>query len=486
MLFSLELFVVLSAVGWKLKNFIAPALIFFYSFVIGTVLFAGPPLGGVLFLVIMAYQIVSHIRLVQGRLNPHYQKKVASRTSVLLIFAQLVLILIFSTTPIDYQIAVNVIALLQLLTAVLLLLAVIASIRKSRFVLAANQPKSMPTITVAIPARNETAALNACLESWLASNYPRLEILVLDDCSLDQTPQVIKSFAQKGVRFLQGTSPKKGWLAKNQACEALAKEASGDFILFCGVDLRVSPESLGRLVEKIMEDEVSVVSVLPVALPSKKHSGFLPWTLRQWWKFSSLNNLGSGSPVISSCWIIGKDNYKKTGGFASVAGSIRPEAYFASYAARLGKYRLYRANSLLDIAVAREFKEEWEAAVRVKYPEARRKIERVLILSVRNLALLLGPYVLLGLSIANQLLPIALLSGLSIVLNTTSYSLVVHISSRNNRLINLLGFPLAVLMDIGLLHYSMFKYEFSEVLWKGRNICLPVMSTILKLPNLKV
>jgi hypothetical protein len=45
--------------------------------------------------------------------------------------------------------------------------------------------------------------------------------------------------------------------------------------------------------------------------------------------------------------------------------------------------------------------------------------------------------------------------------------------------------PLAVLTDVILLHYSMYKYEFSTVDWRGRNICIPVMHVIPRLPNKK-
>src|SRR5690606_10627587 len=61
--------------------------------------------------------------------------------------------------------------------------------------------KELPTVSVCIPARNETNALEDCLRSMLANDYPKLEILVLDDCSQDRTAEVIKSFAHAGVRF---------------------------------------------------------------------------------------------------------------------------------------------------------------------------------------------------------------------------------------------------------------------------------------------
>jgi len=72
-------------------------------------------------------------------------------------------------------------------------------------------------------------------------DYPKLEIIVLDDCSQNKhTPEIIRSFAHDGVRFIQGEHPKPTWLAKNQAYDRLAQESSGEFILFCGVDVRFS------------------------------------------------------------------------------------------------------------------------------------------------------------------------------------------------------------------------------------------------------
>jgi len=67
--------------------------------------------------------------------------------------------------------------------------------------------KDLPTVSVCIPARNENAALADYITAALASDYPKLEVLVLDDCSQDDTSEVIRSFAHQGVRFVQGSAP---------------------------------------------------------------------------------------------------------------------------------------------------------------------------------------------------------------------------------------------------------------------------------------
>ncbi|MBL7825972.1 MAG: glycosyltransferase [Saprospiraceae bacterium] len=54
-------------------------------------------------------------------------------------------------------------------------------------------------ITVLIPARNEAANIDACLDAIFSGNYPiRLfEVLVIDDFSTDTTELVVSAFAQK-------------------------------------------------------------------------------------------------------------------------------------------------------------------------------------------------------------------------------------------------------------------------------------------------
>jgi len=40
-------------------------------------------------------------------------------------------------------------------------------------------------------------------------------------------------------------------------------------------------------------------------------------------------------------------------------------------------------------------------------------------------------------------------------------------------------------LDLALLHYSMWRYEFSTVEWKGRDVAVPAMHVISHLPTLQ-
>jgi hypothetical protein len=73
--------------------------------------------------------------------------------------------------------------------------------------------------------------------------------------------------------------------------------------------------------------------------------------------------------------------------------------------------------------------------------------------------------------------------GITIALLWWIYWQVMRLAYARLPFIPTLLLPCAVLADIGLLHYSMWKYEFSEVLWKGRNVCVPVMHVYAHLPK---
>ena len=71
-----------------------------------------------------------------------------------------------------------------------------------------------PLVSVLIPARNEAGNIKRCLRSLLKQDYPNIEILVLDDNSIDGTSASVKEMAEKDerIKLISGKPLKKGWL----------------------------------------------------------------------------------------------------------------------------------------------------------------------------------------------------------------------------------------------------------------------------------
>src|SRR5215468_903895 len=59
------------------------------------------------------------------------------------------------------------------------------------------------SVGIAIPAYGRVRHLGLTLESALGQSRPVQEIVVVDDCSPDETGQVANSFAHRGVKYIR-------------------------------------------------------------------------------------------------------------------------------------------------------------------------------------------------------------------------------------------------------------------------------------------
>jgi cellulose synthase/poly-beta-1,6-N-acetylglucosamine synthase-like glycosyltransferase len=77
-----------------------------------------------------------------------------------------------------------------------------------------------PAVSVLIPARNEQAAIRAAVEHALASDHVRLEVVVLDDHSEDNTAAIVQGIAARDARVRLVPAPPlpAGWCGKQHAC----------------------------------------------------------------------------------------------------------------------------------------------------------------------------------------------------------------------------------------------------------------------------
>lgn len=339
----------------------------------------------------------------------------------------------------------------------------------------------LPTVTLAIPARNETRDLEHCLQSVLANDYPKLEIVVLDDCSQAPTADVIKSFAQKGVRFIPGRPPAKRWLAKNQAYQALYEHASGDIIVFAGVDVRFGPRAIRQLVYQLLGQDKRMVSVLPLRRHTTISDGVVQ-PMRYWWEIAFPRVLFGRPAVLGTCWAISKRDMHRLGGFRGVSRHVIPEQYFARELNKGGGYSFLRSSPDLDITTAKSASEQRRTALRLRYPQLRKRPELVLLLVCFYLLMLLAPFlwwIYALLTGSNWVLPL-ISSGLLLA----THIQILRISDPGNTMLSALMVPVAVVVDSCLVLLSMIRYEFFTVLWKDRNICIPVMHVYPSLPKL--
>jgi len=122
-----------------------------------------------------------------------------------------------------------------------------ANMRFLRRVQRAHPLPDTPLVSILVPARDERASIAACIVSLARQDYPRYEIIVLDDQSTDGTGPLLDRLAGRveRLRVIHGIdSPPPGWNGKSYACQRLAEQARGDWLLFTDADTQHTPHSL--------------------------------------------------------------------------------------------------------------------------------------------------------------------------------------------------------------------------------------------------
>lgn len=478
---------------WKVRKFFAVLVVSSLIFFVVVLLVWECNLFTVGLAIFALYRMFNLARILKGRMHERYLNRATLRTSVVLIVLQGLVCagwFAWESWHTTGHTTWMIVASLQLTAALVSLAFTLRTITRTSWPVTQKYftDNELPTLSVAIPARNETDDLQACLRSLIASDYPKLEILVLDDCSqTKRTPEIIRSFAHDGVRFIQGEEPNDTWLAKNQAYDHLLRESNGELVLFCGVDVRFEPDSLRKLVSLMITRKKVMASVLPMRSPQAYGTTSLIQAMRYWWELVPPRRLLKRPAVLSTCWIARRDALHQAGGFRSVARSIMPEAHFARFAARTQDgYSFWRAGRGIGIQSVKTLDEQRNTAIRMRYPQVHRRPEQVAVHSLLEISFLLLPFVL---AIGGFFVDIG--AGAQIVATLTClvlvivHELVVLSTKVNTWWFGLVAPPFMIASDIFLLHYSMWKYEFSVVNWKGRNICIPAMHVVPHLPQLQ-
>jgi len=325
--------------------------------------------------------------------------------------------------------------------------------------------ESLPSVTVCIPARNENHAMTDSLERVIASNYPKLEIIVLDDMSGDDTSSLIKAFAHDGVRFVEGSRLPIGWLGKNHALQALLKEASGTYVLFMDVDTRLAPDSIEQLVSYAMQEQAAMISVLPRREDGPRASVLFS-TLRYFWEI--MFHRKSAPATASNAWMI----HRKTlidefNGFESFKDAIQPEARLSAALMATGKYRFLIGTEMLGVSYEKKWRSQLSTSVRLLFPLLGAKIENVIIAAldlciaaVPIFVVLAGPIV--GWSIHQ------LIAGLIYLLFAGLYAMYLKKIWLRGWVAGALLWPLITIQEAVLAIMSAIRYKQNVVTWKGR------------------
>jgi cellulose synthase/poly-beta-1,6-N-acetylglucosamine synthase-like glycosyltransferase/peptidoglycan/xylan/chitin deacetylase (PgdA/CDA1 family) len=153
----------------------------------------------------------------------------------------------------------NILAWLLLIVALLFVarvfLLLVFAQRHARLVRASKRAEFTPPVSIVVPAFNEAVGIEHTVRSLAASDYPELEVIVVDDGSTDGTAEIVDGLGLSQVTVLRQSNAGKP-AALNHGIEV----ARHDIVVMVDADTIFESATIGHLVQAFRTPEVGGVS----------------------------------------------------------------------------------------------------------------------------------------------------------------------------------------------------------------------------------
>lgn len=136
-----------------------------------------------------------------------------------------------------------------------LLLGLLAFVRQKPLKVDSNY---LPSVSLIVAAYNEEMVIKEKIENSLELDYPKdkLEIIVFSDASTDRTDEIVKNYANRGIKLLRIEGRKGKTYCQNEA----AKIAQGEILIFSDANSMYEPDAIRKLVRHFADEYVGCVS----------------------------------------------------------------------------------------------------------------------------------------------------------------------------------------------------------------------------------
>ena len=129
------------------------------------------------------------------------------------------------------------------------------------------QPAFLGKVSVIVPTLNEAERISPCLEGLSRQSYEVREVIVVDSCSTDATPDLVKAKQQQDPRFRLMNDPPlpTDWIGRPWALHNgfLASSEQSDWILGVDADTQPQPGLVASLLETAIAHDYDLISLSP-------------------------------------------------------------------------------------------------------------------------------------------------------------------------------------------------------------------------------
>lgn len=108
-------------------------------------------------------------------------------------------------------------------------------------------------VSIITPSFNTGAYIAETIQSVLVQTYDRWEMIIVDDCSTDNTDQVVSEFTDPRIRYYKNQTNRGAAICRNQAL----RKAKGDWIAFLDSDDLWMPQKLELQLQFMKQNHIS-------------------------------------------------------------------------------------------------------------------------------------------------------------------------------------------------------------------------------------
>jgi len=350
-----------------------------------------------------------------------------------------------------------------------------------------GQPRAPGAVSVLVPARNEASRILACLEGVLAQGSSVLEVIVYSDESTDETEAIVRSVAGRDprVRLIAGGPLPRGWVGKPHACQVLAEQARGPWLVFLDADVRLQRGAVDGLLNALTrhKQETDARHLIVTALPRQQGGTWgldllqplLTMTYASWLPLAWANRRTSPR-LVAGCGqllLLSRATATHLGGFHRVKDSLVDDVAYCRHARRNGVGVAFL--DAHDLATCRMYSSGlalWRGFSKNVFPGLGSEMNLALALALHGGCFVL-PFVLTGIWLgaaalghrpSPDVLALALVGVLCNVLHR-----VVLAARHDHRALAVVLHPLAVILLMLLALDSWRRARFSRLEWAGRS-----------------
>ena len=337
----------------------------------------------------------------------------------------------------------------------------------------------MCLVSLLVPARNEENRLGRCLESLTSQRYPNIEIIVLDDQSIDRTSKIVDDFSKTDprVKLISGRELPAGWVGKHWACDQLSRIAQGDYILFVDADTVLSQEAVTASVKFARRKKSDLLTVIPkreaLCLAEKLMFPFIDWIIFSWLPMKAAHRLKNSylSATFGQFMLFKRSAYESSGGHEGIKDNAIDDLELGRVIKRSGlRWVLLDGSEMVESLAYGGNLGAIKGIARSIFPALNYRVSILLVLTTVLMCVAILPIVHL-VDIALLGARVSLISVISVMsIFMVGVSWVTVCRRFNHGIFMVLLYPFCITLVVLVAYYSLCASMFRFASWKGRDM----------------